>query len=51
MPSLFIEVNGMRIATMALAGMQIVDVSIHGALDREQKFLLDAVGGNYAADG
>jgi hypothetical protein len=51
MPSLAIDVNGTRIATIGLAGMQLVNVHVHGGLDGEQKAVLDAHGGNYAAGG
>lgn len=47
MPSMSIEVNGIRIATIGLSGMHVVDVSVHGALDREPKASLSAFGGNY----
>jgi hypothetical protein len=46
-----IEVNGRCIATIDLAGMDVVNVSVHGALDREQKAILSATGGNYAEGG
>lgn len=48
MPNLSIAVNGTRIATLGLERMQIVDVSVHGGLDCEQKATLSATGGNYA---
>lgn len=51
MPSISIEVNGIRIATISLTGMQVVDVSVHGGLDCEQKARLSAMGGNYADGG
>jgi hypothetical protein len=38
-------VNGIRIATISLAELQVVDVSVHGALEREQKAMLNAMGG------
>jgi len=46
-----IEVNGRGIATISLAGMDVVDVSVHGSLDREQKAMLSAMGGNYSEGG
>jgi len=46
-----IEVNGRGIATISLAGMDVVNVSVHGALDREQKAMLSAMGGNYSESG
>lgn len=51
MSSISIEVNGRSIATISLAGMEVVDVSVHGALDREQKATLSAMGGNYSEGG
>lgn len=44
-PCISIEVNGIRIATISLAELQVVDVSVHGALEREQKAMLNAMGG------
>jgi hypothetical protein len=51
MPSIAIELNGVRIATISLEELDVVDVSVHGALDRAQKASLGAVGGNYADGG
>lgn len=51
MSCISIEVNGRGIATVKLAGMDLVDVSVHGALDREQKAILSAMGGNYSEGG
>jgi len=51
MHSMAIELNGERIATIGLAGMDVIDVSVHGALDHEQKAVLDAMGGNYGEGG
>lgn len=51
MSCISIEVNGRGIATINLAGMDVVDVSVHGALDREQKAMLSAMGGNYSEGG
>lgn len=51
MASITIEVNGRDIATISLAEMEVVDVSVHGALDREQKAMLSAMGGNYSEGG
>jgi hypothetical protein len=47
MPSILVEVNGTRIASISLAELQVVDVSVHGRLDSEQKATLSAFGGNY----
>lgn len=49
--SISIEVNGVGIATISLAGMDVVDVSVFGGLDREQKAMLSAMGGNYSEGG
>ena len=51
MSSISIEVDGIGIATIGLAGMDVVDVSVHGSLDREQKATLSAMGGNYSEGG
>ena len=51
MSCIVIEVNGRGIAAISLAGMDVVDVSVHGALDREQKAMLSAMGGNYSEGG
>jgi hypothetical protein len=51
MSCISIEVNGRSIATISLAGMDVVDVSVHGALDRELKAMLSAMGGNYSEGG
>jgi hypothetical protein len=51
MSCISIEVNGVGIATISLAGLDVVDVSVHGALDREPKATLHAMGGNYAEGG
>ena len=51
MPSISLHVNGVRIATIDLARMQVVAVSVNGALDREKKAMLGAMGGNYADGG
>jgi hypothetical protein len=51
MPSIAIEVNGLHIATISLAGMDVVDVRVDGGLDREQKATLSAGGGSYGEGG
>ena len=48
MPGILVEVDGARVATIDLSAMQVVDVSVHGGLDGENKATLDAYGGNYA---
>jgi hypothetical protein len=49
MSGISVEVNGTRIATISLAGREVVDVSVYGALDRHQKATLNA-GGNHLVD-
>lgn len=51
MPGLAIELNGTHVSTINLSGMDVVDVSVHGALDRNPRAALDAMGGNYADGG
>ena len=51
MPSISIDVNGTRVATIGLSGTQLVDVSVHGALDRMPKAALSATGGNFEEGG
>lgn len=51
MPGLAIELNGTHVSTISLSGMDVVDVSVHGALDRNPRAALDAMGGNYADGG
>jgi hypothetical protein len=51
MPSLRVELDGARITTISLADGDIVHVSVHGALDRNPKAVLDAAGGNYGPGG
>lgn len=48
MPGILVEVDGARVATIDLSAMQVVDVSVHGGLDGENKATLSAFGGNYA---
>jgi hypothetical protein len=50
MPCISVELNGTRIATISLAGREVVDVSVHGALDRDPKATLNA-GGNHLVEG
>lgn len=50
MPGISVEVNGARVATISLAGREVVDVSVYGALDRDPKATLNA-GGNHHVDG
>lgn len=51
MPGIVIELNGSHFITIDLAGMDVVDVSVHGALDQVSKAVLDAHGGNYSDGG
>jgi len=51
MHSISVELNGIRIATIGLARMDVVNVSVHGALDIEHKAMLHAMGSNYAEGG
>lgn len=51
MPGITIELNGSHVATINLFGMDVVDVSAHGALDQNPKAALGAMGGNYAKGG
>ena len=48
MPGILVEVDGVRVAAIDLAGMQLVHVSVDGGLDGENKATLSAWGGNYA---
>jgi len=50
MPSISVEVNGARIATISLAGQEVVDVSVSGALDRDPKAIIHS-GGSHRKDG
>lgn len=51
MSSLCVELDGTRLTTISLADGDIVHVSVHGALDRNPKAVLDAAGGNYGPGG
>jgi hypothetical protein len=51
MPGISIELNGVRVATINLAGMDVIDVSVNGALDQSPKAMLEAMGGNYGEGG
>jgi hypothetical protein len=51
MPGMTIEVNGIRIATIDLTGMEVLDVSVYGALDSDPKAALTAMGSNGDHDG
>lgn len=51
MPCLSVELDGTRITMINLAGMDVVDVSVHGALDCNPKAALHAMGGDYKAGG
>ena len=51
MASLHVELDGARVTTINLSEMGIVTVSVHGALDRSPKAVMDAGGGSLAQDG
>jgi len=51
MPHIVVDVNNVRITTINLAPMRVMDVSVHGALDRALKAAVDAMGGNYDEGG
>lgn len=51
MATLSVDVNGVRVATIGLTGLQVVDISVRGALDRASKAALSAFGGSYGEDG
>ncbi len=51
MPGIAIELNGSHLITIDLAGMDAVDVSVHGALDQTPKAVLGVHGGNYSDGG
>jgi len=47
MPHIAVDVNNVRIATINLAPARLMNVSVHGALDRALKAAVDAMGGSY----
>jgi hypothetical protein len=47
MPHIAVDVNNVCITTINLTPMRVVDVSMHGALDRALKAAVDAMGGSY----
>jgi len=51
MPGLSVQVNGERMATIDLSGLNLVNVSVHGALDSEQYAMLHADGGQHGDGG
>lgn len=51
MPCLSVALDGTRVAIISLAGMDVVDVSVHGALDGKPKATLHAMGVNTSAGG
>ncbi|MEJ7805988.1 MAG: hypothetical protein WKG03_08745 [Telluria sp.] len=51
MPGLSIQLDGAQVAVINLDGMNVVDVSVHGALDQEPRAALGAMGGNYEEGG
>jgi hypothetical protein len=44
MPHFAVDVNNVRVTTINLASMRVMDVSVHGALDRALKAAADAMG-------
>lgn len=50
MPGFAIQIDGARVATIDFAGQNVVQASFFGALDKEEKAILDASGGNYGED-
>lgn len=51
MPCIAIQIDGTPVATIDLAGMEVVSATVFGALDREAKAVLDSMGGNYSDGG
>jgi hypothetical protein len=51
MPAISIQLDLVQLAMINLEGMEVVDVSVHGALERHPKATLDAHGGNYSEGG
>jgi len=47
MPLIAVDVNNVHITTINLTSMRVMDVSVHGALDRALKAAVDAMGGSY----
>lgn len=46
-----VELNGQRVATIGLDGIELMNVSMWGRLDLAEKALLDAFGGTYGNGG
>lgn len=47
MPHIAVDVNNVRITTINLASTRLMNVSVHGALDRALKAAVGAMGGSY----
>lgn len=47
MPHIAVDVNNIRITTIDLTSMRVIDASVRGALDLPLKAAVDAMGGNY----
>lgn len=47
MPHVAVDVNNIRITTIDLTSMRVIDASVRGALDLPLKAAVDAMGGNY----
>ncbi|MES2321885.1 MAG: hypothetical protein V4633_06455 [Pseudomonadota bacterium] len=51
MPGISIQLDDAHVATINLAGMDVVNIHVHGALDTLPKASLHAMGGNYDEGG
>lgn len=51
MVGIAVELDGTLLTTINLAELEVVDVSVHGALDQDPKAILSASGGNYSNGG
>ena len=47
MPHIAVDVNNIRITTIDLTSMRVINASVRGALDLPLKAAVDAMGGNY----
>lgn len=51
MAGITVEFDGTKLTTIELDKLEVVDVSVHGALDQNPKARLSAFGGNYSHGG
>ena len=51
MAGIAVELDGIHLTTINLAELEVIDVSVHGALDQDPKAILSASGGNYSNGG